>query len=182
MPKCRICKSPFKRVRQIQPTCGEYKCAVAFVEARVKSEIEKASKKKARERKESLKSRSAWMKEAQAAVNAYVRFRDSELPCISCGRHHNGQYHAGHYRSIGACPELRFDEQNIHKQCAPCNTYLSGNLIKYRSGLISKIGLEAVERIESAHPAKKYSVEDLKNIITTFKGKLNNLKLQVKDD
>ena len=92
----------------------------------------KQERKELREAKQRIKTRAEWLKEAQSEVNRYVRLRDKDLPCISCGRFHNGQYHAGHYRTVGSAPELRFELSNIHKQCAPCNNHLSGNIVNYR--------------------------------------------------
>lgn len=114
--------------------------------------------------KERLKTRQDWLKEAQASVNRYIRLRDQGKPCISCGRHHQGQWHAGHYRSVGANPEMRFLEMNIHAQCAPCNNHLSGNIINYRIGLIARYGVEIVEWLEGAHPALHLSVDEIKEI------------------
>jgi hypothetical protein len=131
--------------------------------------VERKETKRARE---SIKTRAEWLKEAQAAFNAYIRVRDSELPCVSCGRHHNGQYHAGHYRSTGSAPELRFDERNIHKQCAPCNNHLSGNLIPYRVELIRRIGQDGVDYLEGPHTSKKYTIEDIKSIRDSYRLKL----------
>jgi hypothetical protein len=126
--------------------------------------------------KEKLETRSDWLKKAQTAVNAWVRARDADLPCISCQRHHQGQYHAGHYRSVGACPELRFEPSNIHKQCAPCNNHLSGNIVAYRPQLITKEGLDRVEWIEGKHEAKKYTMDELKAITKDYKAKLKALQ------
>jgi hypothetical protein len=65
---------------------------------------------------------------------------------------------------------------NIHKQCQPCNTHLSGNLINYRIGLIAKIGLEAVEALEADQEIRKPSIDDLKSIRDTYRAKLKELK------
>ncbi|MCH1769976.1 recombination protein NinG, partial [Brucella abortus] len=43
------------------------------------------------------------------------------------------------------------NERNIHKQCVVCNQHKSGNLVPYRVELISRIGQEAVDEIESNH-------------------------------
>ena len=91
------------------------------------------------------------------------------------------QWHAGHYRSIGAAPELRYDERNIHKQCAPCNTHKSGNAIEYRIRLIQKIGLAEVEALECEHPPRKYTVDDLIDIKRHYKDKLRALQANEKD-
>ena len=136
----------------------------------------KKAKKETTERKTALKSRAEWLKEAQAVFNKYIRMRDEGKPCISCSRHHGGQYHAGHFRSIGAAPELRFNEYNCHRQCQPCNTHLSGNLLEYRKGLISKIGIDQVEWLEGKHEAKKYTIEEIQAIKKEYQQKIKELE------
>lgn len=143
-------------------TCGNIQCAIDDGKTIQKKEykaVTRASKKKFLDN-----DRSHWIKKAQTAFNAYVRERDKHLPCISCGLHHTGQYHAGHYLSTGAHPELRFHPFNNNKQCAPCNNHLSGNQIRYRARLIEKIGQSAVDWLEGAHKPQKWSIEDLKEI------------------
>lgn len=127
-------------------------------------------------RKEKLKGRQDWAKDAQTAFNAFIRSRDEGQPCISCGRHHQGQYHAGHYLSVGARPELRYTEINAHRQCAPCNNHLSGNAILFRVGLIKKIGVEAVEWLEGPHELPKWSIDDYREIRDFYREKLKSIK------
>lgn len=129
-----------------------------------------------RQAREKAKTRSQHMKEAQAAFNAFIRARDAKLPCISCGRHHQGQWHAGHYRTVGASPELRFEELNVWKQCAPCNDHLHGNLINYRIELIKRIGLDKVEWLEGHHLPKKYTIGDLIEIKRIYKQKTKEME------
>jgi len=140
---------------------------------------EKAAKAKERKRNREarvrLKTRSQWLAEAQHVFNAYIRQRDIRDNCISCGRNHSGQYHAGHYRSIGAAPELRFHEGNCHKQCAPCNNHKSGNAIEYRIALVKKIGLDKVEELEGIHSPLKLSIDEIKAIKSTYKAKLKEI-------
>ena len=72
---------------------------------------------------------------------------------------------AGHYRTVGAHPELRFEPDNVHKQCnRNCNKAKSGNLTEYRKNLVKKIGLKRVEYLEGPHKAKHYTIEDIKDI------------------
>ena len=168
--KCRICKEPFLPFNTITPVCKAHEYEFAM------QQVEKAARKKTiayrkehREAKERLKTRQDWLKDAQTAFNRWIRARDHGKPCISCGRFHGGQNHAGHYQSIGAHPELRFDENNCHLQCQPCNTQLSGNLIEYRKGLIDRRGVEIVEWLEGPHEPAKYSIDDLKALKAKFK-------------
>lgn len=130
---------------------------------------EKMDRADAKRRKEAVKSRSKWLAEAQTAFNSFIRARDAGQPCISCGRHHQGQYHAGHYLSVGARPELRFEEANVHKQCAPCNNHLSGNAVLFRRGLLEKLGLEIVEWLEGPHEPKKYTIAELIEIKSVYR-------------
>lgn len=181
--KCKECGEYYTKFRSTQQVCS-VKCAMAMGKRKAEEKRKKQEKsdrleasRRMRERKEKLKSRSDWLKEAQKAFNEFIRLRDKDLPCISCGRYHQGQYHAGHYRSVGACPELRFNEDNTHKQCSACNNHLSGNILEYRLGLIEKIGLERVEFLERKdHPPLKLSVEEIKELIKVYRAKVRELK------
>jgi len=123
-----------------------------------------------------LKTKSEWFKEAQVIFNQFIRLRDKNEPCISCGTISNVQYAAGHYRSVGSSPELRFNELNVHKQCnSYCNNHLSGNIVQYRINLIKKIGLEAVEWLEGKHEAKHYTIDDIKELKRIYREKIKEL-------
>lgn len=145
------------------------------------SAARKASKKEYKARTNELKrymlanDRSHWMKKAQIAFNAYIRARDAGKPCISSGRPLVGKFDAGHYRSVGAHPELRFCELNCHGQSVADNQHKSGNLVEYRINLISRIGLDAVEWLEGPHEPKKYTIDDLKEIEKEYREKLKKL-------
>lgn len=178
--KCKQCKLPFTQFNSLQKVCGA-KCANDFAtaerekkEAKTKNDEVKRVRQKLKQL--SMKDRPKALRAAREAFNAFIRYRDKDLPCISCGRHHQGQYHAGHYKAKGAHPELEFDEDNCHKQCAPCNNYLSGNIVNYRPRLIEKIGIEKVECIEGPHDTKKYTVDELWQIRDEYKAKLKELK------
>jgi len=126
-------------------------------------------------RKNALKTRSQWLKEAQTQFNRYIRLRDAKDPCISCQRHHEGQYHAGHYMTAGGFPELRFNEDNCSKQCSPCNNHLSGNIAAYRINLVKKIGLERVESLEGPHDPLKLTIDEIKEIKAKYRDKAKEL-------
>jgi len=114
-------------------------------------------------------------KRAVTACHLYIRSRDASKPCVSCGRHHTGQYHAGHYRPSGVNSALRYDERNIYKQCAPCNNKKSGNLSAYRLELIRRIGIETVEWLDNNHEIKRWTIDELKEITAYYKEKLKQL-------
>ncbi|EMK7870993.1 recombination protein NinG, partial [Escherichia coli] len=102
------------------PECGTKIALERRSKEREKAEkAEKAAEKKRRREEQkqkdklkiqklALKPRSYWIKQAQQAVNAFIRERDRDLPCISCGTLTSAQWDAGHYRTTAATPQLRF--------------------------------------------------------------------------
>ena len=168
---CKQCKAEFEPARPLQVCCGP-KCAVE----RATHQRSKKDRAELRIAKERLKSRGDWAREAQTAFNAYIRARDKDKPCISSGVM-QATWDAGHYRSVGSCPSLRFCELNVHKQSVHDNQYLHGNLISYRRGLIERIGQDKVDWLEGPHEPKHYSIEELKKLKQTYKQKLKELKI-----
>jgi hypothetical protein len=170
--KCRICKQTFQPVRMIQPVCDNYECKVAYatnVAEKAAIAREKKARRETKEKLEKIKTRAEHLKEAQRFFNLFIRTRDANYPCISCNRWHAGQYHAGHYRSVGSAPHLRFNELNCHRQCSVCNNHLSGNQLEYRRGLIAKLGIEAVEQLEADQEPKHYTIEEIQAIKIKYK-------------
>ena len=179
--RCKHCKvrMPADKARHVlHDDCIDPWLVIQQGKKKLKAAKEKraAAVKERKADKEKLKSRSDWAREAQAAFNGWARLRDADQPCISCGRHHQGQYHAGHYLSVGARPELRFEPLNVHKQCAPCNTHLSGNAVLFRKALLVKIGLEQLDWLEGPHQTRHYSVDDFKDVKTIYATKIKQLK------
>lgn len=166
------CGREFLPVRPMQ-VVARMTCA-----RRVVDQKKKAEREREKERKDAAKPRGYWMAQAQAAFNAWVRLRDelAGLPCVSCGRMHNGQWHAGHFLSVGARPELRFCESQVWRQCAPCNSHLHGNLVLYRAELIRRVGQAEVDRLEGPHAPKKYTVAELQAIRDEYRARTRALK------
>lgn len=185
--KCRVetCRTPFVPARIGQAVCSP---ACAIIDAprhapKALKALAQVGRREIKARKEKLKSRADHLREAQAAVNEYVRLRDAHLPCISCDSTPNdndlmtgSRWDAGHYRSVGACPELRFEPSNIHRQCVKCNRNLSGNAVEYRIRLVQRIGAEKVAWLEGLHPACKYTVDEIKSIKAEYRAKTRELK------
>ena len=184
MPKCRICKESFTRSRPLQAICSKFECAVELANRsqakRLAKEL-KIEKKQTIERKEKLKTRSKWIKEAQSAFNAYIRERDKDKLCICCptplsSAQIGGGFDCGHYRSVGSAPHLRFDPNNAHGQTKKCNRWGSGRAVDYRIGLIARIGLEAVEALEADNTIHKWTIDELRAIKAFYVAKLKELK------
>lgn len=176
--KCRQCGVVFTPIRSMQKVCSA-RCAHAFADrerARKRKLAQREERKSLKERIEKAKTRGEHLRELQSAFNAWIRLRDAGQPCISCGRMHKGRWHAGHYRSVGSAPELRFEPLNVHLQCAPCNLYLSGNLTAYRINLIEKIGLEKVEWLEGKHEPLKLTLTQIEQMKTYYRAEVRRLK------
>ena len=165
--------------------CCSPACAIAYARQQRGKAAEKAkvaAKRAARARATALRHKLETLpeltKKAQQAFNRFIRLRDAGKPCISCGRPHDGQansFDAGHYRSVGAAPSLRFDERNVHGQCKHCNCHLSGNVVMYRQGLVGRIGLAAVEALECDHVVRRYSRDELRDLAALYRRKAREL-------
>ncbi len=104
-----------------------------------KKKAEQEDKKKLREQKQSIRKKSYYEKQLQTEVNRIVRLIDFDKGCISCNHgtdKFTRQAHAGHKKSVGSNPTLRYHLDNIHKQCSICNAQLGGNPHEYYKGLV----------------------------------------------
>jgi Bacteriophage Lambda NinG protein len=183
---CKHCRARFQPWRSFQSCCS-VACAVAYSRTREERRLDllrRRAKRDIRERLQKLKTRRDWMKETQAAFNAFIRERDDGLPCICCSGEPmlrpltGGQWDAGHYRSRGAAPQLRFDEDNCHRQRKQCNRDGSGRAVEYRRGLIARIGIERVERIENNHELVRWTIDDLRALKLKYQQKRRDLRAQ----
>jgi hypothetical protein len=168
--RCKNCKEKFEPIRFNAKYCLKEECIRAFVaEAKEKQWKQTKTRMKA-----DLKTTSDWLKEAQVVFNKYIRERDKGLNCISCDKPPLKK-NCGHYYSQGGHSNVRFDEDNCHLQCEHCNTYLSGNLLNYQIGIEKRIGAEKLIELQGrAHLEKRWSVNELKEIIKTYKNKIKN--------
>lgn len=187
--RCAHCRTRFEPKRYGQVVHEE--CAADWAIAEREKEARKEEKRRQaeakvqraldRKKREALKTIPQLTKEAQLAFNAYIRARDQAAgcDCISSGRpldwSGNG-VDAGHYRSTGAAPHLRFNEDNCHTQSKHDNRFLAGNAIDYRIGLIGRIGLARVEALEADNQIRKWTREELIAIRTEYRAKAKQLK------
>ena len=164
--RCRVCKTEFRPYTSTQVVCT-HGCAMALVN--IKHEEKKRKEHNRKKREYFLNDTKHMLKTTQEAFNAWIRKRDDQLPCISCGEVITGQVHAGHYRSVGSQPGLRFNAWNCHAQCAQCNNFRSGNITLYRQNLIDRIGEDLVEYLDLEHKPRKYTALELVSLRKYFK-------------
>lgn len=116
-----------------------------------------------------MKALQKYLERAQIVFNRWIRERDKNKGCISCGA---PVTEAGHYFSQGHHSALRYNEINVNGQCTRCNCFLHGNLINYRKGLVNRYGLEKVLMLENSadlRRVKKWSRFELELIIKEYK-------------
>jgi len=125
----------------------------------------------------------AWRLQSQ-----YIKLRDSDWRgygnCCTCNEiveAFTKKGHAGHYRH----GFLDFNEKNINLQCSGCNRYRNGALDQYTIFLINKYGTKVIKELDTAFHAhklktdqtgKKYTEEELNDIIENLKTKIAKLK------
>lgn len=186
-PKTRKCKQCKKKV-PVDSVCQKGLLAFCCVEHLIeysKSEagrktIKRSIRQDTKEQLDRIKSRAVWLREAQAAFNAWIRYRDRNDACISCGsfptQKHGGTWDAGHYMDVGdaaAGSVLRFNTYNVHKQCVKCNRWSNSGVKRgYRNNLINKVGKPKVLELENTRGMKDYNIEKLKRIKSIFQKRL----------
>jgi len=120
-----------------------------------------------------------YMKNLDNVFGRYIKARD-RYKCITCGKimtPGSRECQAGHYVSR-RCMELRWDEKNVHCQCAACNHFKAGDLITYREQLIALYGEHEVIALEHRrHLTSKYTIKELQALIEYYEGKLQEVGL-----
>lgn len=176
--KCAICRMPATSAMHLKPFCSP-SCGLELANLT----IAKQEKVKHKKRKDAIQPLSHWLKLTEEVVNRYVRLRDHADGCISCDKPATwgGQWHASHFRSVGAAKQLRFNLWNIHKACSQCNDKLSGNIAAYTPRIAEKIGAERVEMLNNNHELASYSVEYLARMRKVFAKKSRRLQKRIEN-
>jgi hypothetical protein len=193
--ECRASFVPQRLGQKVcSPACG---LATKDVNAdKARKALADVGRSEIKVRKEALKTRADHIKDAEKAVRDYRRTYELSIGsgCISCGESQEsilaaqgwktgGAFDAGHFLGKGARPELRLIPNNIWLQCKSCNAGSSkyarkGETVSqaFRTGLIARIGLEAVEALEADHGPRKYTVDELKAITAEYRAKTRELR------
>lgn len=189
--RCPHCRKKLETGQRIHPACiDDYaeaqEAKAKRAEAKRIQAAAKVERAETRRRKEAQKRIPDYIKEAQHAFNAYIRARDAAKPCICCGKplgagEVGGAYDCGHYRSTGSAAHLRFHEDNAHAQRKVCNRWGAGRAVDYRIGLVARIGLEAVEALESSNTPHKWTREELISVTQKFRRMLKDLQASQMD-
>lgn len=153
MKKCKHCGERFEpRFSSFERYCWNPDCKTIEAMAKL-DQLKRLETRNWKQRKSELKkankNASDYRNDLQKLFNQWVRLRDQNDGCISCGRPFQKKYDAGHYFSVGSYPNLRYHPENCHGQCVHCNHERGGNLVEYRPRLIQKIGQQKFDELES---------------------------------
>lgn len=172
--KCKVCSVLFTPLRPLQACCT-WECANIYAKELNEKKEKKDWQKRKAKMKSDLMTLQDYIKIAQSIFNSYINLRDKGKDCISCFKPIKGRVNASHYYNANNHWNVRFNEDNVHSSCITCNQYLSGNLIEYRKGLINRIGIERLEKLDQiANETRKFTIDEVKEIAEKYK-RLNKM-------
>lgn len=188
--KCRHCKQRKHRESMLKVPLGAFcdsQCAAGYAIDKVSKDRQATKRRKVREAKDRLRGDSLphQLELTQKAFNAMIRELDKHQPCVSCGKP-AGQYvlTAGHFQTVGAHPELRFDARGCHGQCGGCNSgvqkFAKGDKAstrqKFTAELVRRYGQELVDYLTGPHEARHYTCDELKAMRAEFHAEKRRLE------
>ena len=189
MPRCKCCKDKFVVKYFNQKYCMiKDECIKAFVDAKKLEQAKEIEKKKKKFKSDAAKEKKVWYEKngsyakrlgaVKSIFQKFIRLRDKDEPCISCGIKETDLWDGGHYLKAELYSGLIFHEMNCNKQCRKCNFYKDGNELEYREGLINKIGEQNVLMLENSKDYNRtytYSNEELAQIKAKYSLKIKEL-------
>lgn len=181
--RCKNCKDKFEPRKFNWKYCEKEECNTIGIKElldKSRKQQQKQQRKQKAQIKESIMTHSDWLKRLEKVFNEYIRKRDINKPCVSCGaKAGTFTLSAGHFYSAGNYSFLRFNEINVHGQCwYNCNKNKHGNIAEYRQKITERISEEELKWLdENRHNDLKMSIEEIKEQIEHYKFKIKSLCL-----
>lgn len=186
--RCRHCRT-YKRAETMRLVpagafCND-DCATAYaIENRPKGQKIQAKAHKERKKRNRENDHKWQTARTQAVFNQLIRLLDREQPCISCGRYVCGHiWDCGHFKTVGAYPQLRFEPLNAFKQGSNCNRpneRRQGNAASvadgFQRGIVERFGHAHLEWLGRYHPPKHYTCAELAELRAVFAAEVALLK------
>lgn len=182
--RCKACRGDFFPARPLQIACSPA-CAHAYatrIAEKKEKEQRRAEAKQDRAAKEAMKGVPVLKAEAQAAVNAFVRWRDQDKLCFVCQAvvlrlgGVGGGFDAGHIRARSQADHLRFDPRNVHGQCKHCNAPGSTKDHEMRAAAERLLGKEVAEALYADNRVHKWQRDELRQIRDTYRARVKAMK------
>jgi hypothetical protein len=181
--RCKNCKELFEpKFSTVQMVCSP-KCAIEY--SKIKNMETKEKNKKELDKmfieKKQREGLTTLIKTVVDNCHLYVRLRDINKPCISCGTQYKSDFDAGHCFSANKYSSLKFNEFNINGQCIQCNRFNEGNQIQYLINLPDRIGKDKFKELVTIAENEnksgfKWDRENLIQIRNYYKDKIKELK------
>lgn len=170
--KCKCCGILFTPYKTTQKVCST-KCAIDYANTQMKIQAKKIARAEKKEWNKKNMTLSDWKKKVQTVFNKYIRLRDIEKGCISCGTPlQNRKFDAGHFYP-STYEGIRFNENNVHGQCVPCNRNKHGNLHEYRKNITNRINQNELKWLDENRYIKlKLSKTELEELYNKYKQKV----------
>lgn len=175
---CRECKDKFTPYNTTQTVCSP-KCAIENARKKLEKKEKDEWSKRKKSMSDKLETRTQKINKVRKVFQQWIRLRDKDLPCISCGTTETVKWDAGHYLKAELYTGLIFVEDNCSAQCVQCNSYKGGAEIEYRIGLVKKIGEERVKHLESIKDKNRlyrWSDSELESIKEDYTQRIKELK------
>lgn len=180
--KAADCPEVFTPASGFQKVCS-WQCGLALTR-------EEAARKKARQDKQEAKERKDndlkhQLELTQSAFNGMIRALDGLMDCVSCKKPWmTYALTCGHFLTVGAHPELRFDARNAHGQCSGCNCgkqkhHKGDNKStrqKFEAELDWRYGPEFLSWLKGPHEIKQYRCEELREMRKEFNAETRRLQ------
>ncbi len=157
--KCKQCRQWFTPDNKYQETCS-VECAIEY-----------APKKMAKEKRKSIRrfresDKSKLKRDVQRIANRLGKLHNmirGYKECITCGSYSKLQMDGGHCFPTSTYSPIRYYTLQIRPQCVKCNRFNGGSPKEFKVYLISELGSEKVEWLESHKgiTTKKFTVEYL---------------------
>jgi hypothetical protein len=201
-PACGKLYTPRHGASSLETWC-DVDCGIAIARIRQAKQANKNQAKREKQRKAMLsqwrkdaaesrsnyrrgRAKSGPERQAQDSVNAYIVIRDENKPCIVHGYecpHARAGFHAGHFRPVGAAPEIRYNTWNIHKQCGISNmgsqqrAKWGGSTDQlYEANLIARIGQAKVDWLKGPHKPLQPSADYLFRLKSIFRRRARHVQ------
>jgi hypothetical protein len=189
--KCSICRNKFEVELPKQLVCGPT-CALALNVQNKAKEYNKETKRlktafNSKDTKKQLDlTQKVFNKMRKLEELKWFRDRGLEPTCISCNKP-NMDWCTGHFKTVGAQGNLRFDRVNTYLQCNRyCNCGKSGNIEGckntrgYKKGLFERFGEQEAEFIigycETNTAPRKWDCDELIEMRKGFAKRVRELE------
>lgn len=194
MTKCNSCKQKIREWEKIYKNWLYNFCSKEHRQEFINKQLEKQKKKKLKERQEIKKQKKRekkqnsiprLIKELDLVFSKYVRIRDAlkttwtltHLKCYTC----DDLVEVWKAQNMHFIPrwfkQFRFSEDNTRGWCMRCNVLMHWNYIEYFTRLEKEIWRQKIDdMIQRKNEVKKFTSEELKELIKIYKNKLNFFK------